>query len=91
MVQVLRRHSTSSCSLFLRASSMAVKPSPLVWRGCSLDHPMMIEEDMCFAIETQEGDGEGQGVRIEEVIRVTKTGVEILSKWPVKELTVIEC
>lgn len=64
---------------------------PLVWRGCSLDHPMVIEEDMCFAIETQEGDGEGQGVRIEEVIRVTKTGVEILSKWPSRELTTIEC
>jgi len=30
-------------------------------------------------------------VRIEEVIHVTKTGVEILSKWPSKELTVIEC
>jgi Xaa-Pro aminopeptidase len=62
---------------------------PLVWRGCSLDFPMVIEEDMTFAIETQEGDGEGQGVRIEEVIHVTKTGVEILSKWPVKEMTVI--
>lgn len=64
---------------------------PLVWRGCSIEHPMVIEEDMCFAIETQEGDGEGQGVRLEEVIRVTKTGVEILSKWPIKEITVIEC
>ncbi len=62
---------------------------PLVWRGCSLEHPMVIEEDMCFAIETQEGDGEGQGVRMEEVIHVTKTGVEILSKWPIKEITVI--
>jgi len=62
---------------------------PLVWRGCSLEHPMVIEEDMCFAIETQEGDGEGQGVRMEEVIHVTKTGVEVLSKWPIKEITVI--
>ena len=50
---------------------------------------MVIEEDMCFAIETQEGDGLGQGVRLEEVLHVTKTGVEILSKWPIKELTVI--
>ena len=63
---------------------------PITWRGCSLDHPMEIEEDMCFAIETQEGDGEGQGVRIEEVIHVTKDGVDILSKWPVEELTVID-
>jgi Xaa-Pro aminopeptidase len=61
---------------------------PLIWRGCSLDHPMTIEQDMCFAIETQEGDHEGQGVRIEEVLHVTKTGVEILSKWPVKEMVV---
>lgn len=65
--------------------------APLVWRGCSIDHPMEIEEGMTFAIETQEGDGEGQGVRIEEVIRVTKTGVEFLSKWPIKEITVIDC
>jgi Xaa-Pro aminopeptidase len=63
---------------------------PLAWRGCSLDYPMEIEEDMCFAIETQEGDGEGQGVRIEEVIHVIKGGVEILSRWPVKEITVID-
>jgi Xaa-Pro aminopeptidase len=62
---------------------------PLVWRGCSIDHPMVIEEDMCFAIETQEGDGIGQGVRLEEVIHVTATGVEILSKWPIEEITVI--
>ncbi len=63
---------------------------PLVWRGCSIEHPMVVEEDMCIAIETQEGDGQGQGVRLEEVLRVTKTGVEILSKWPIEEITVIE-
>jgi len=57
--------------------------------GCSLEHPQVIEEDMCFAIETQEGDHVGQGVRIEEVIHVTRKGVEILSKWPAKEITVV--
>ena len=63
---------------------------PIAWRGCSLEFPMEIEEGMCFAIETQEGDGEGQGVRLEEVIHVTKTGVEILSRWPIEEITVID-
>jgi len=37
----------------------------------------------------EEGELNDQGVRIEEVIHVTKTGVEILSKWPVKEITEI--
>ncbi len=27
----------------------------------ALDHPMTIEEGMTFAIETQDGDGEGKG------------------------------
>jgi Xaa-Pro aminopeptidase len=63
---------------------------PLIWRGISLDHPMTIEEGMTFAIETQDGDREGQGVRIEEVVHVTKNGCEILSKWPVQEITVVE-
>jgi hypothetical protein len=29
-------------------------------------------------------------VRLEEVIHVTKTGVEVLSKWPIEEITVID-
>ena len=69
---------------------MTLYEPPLVWRGCSVDFPMEIEEGMTFAIETQEGDGIGQGVRLEEVIHVTATGVEILSRWPIEEITVID-
>ncbi len=63
---------------------------PIVWRAVSLDHPMPIKENMTFAIETQEGDGHGQGVRIEEMLRVTKTGCEIMSRWPIEEITVCD-
>jgi Xaa-Pro aminopeptidase len=63
---------------------------PLVWRAVSLDSPMPIKENMTFAIETQNGDGRGQGVRIEEMLRVTKTGCEMLSRWPIEEITVCE-
>jgi Xaa-Pro aminopeptidase len=41
---------------------------------------------MTFAIETQHGRPGKHGVRIEEMIRVTKSGVEIMSKFPVGEI-----
>lgn len=62
---------------------------PLIWRGLSPDHPIEIEEGMTMAVETQEPAGR-QGVRVEEMIVVRSDGVEILSQWPVEEITVIE-
>jgi Xaa-Pro aminopeptidase len=61
---------------------------PLVWRGISLDHPMTLEEGMTLAVETQDRDG-SQGVRVEEMVVIRKAGVEILSRWPVEEITVV--
>ncbi len=63
---------------------------PLIWRGCSLEHPMPLEQGMTFAIETQHGVPGIGGVRIEEMIHVTEDGVEILSQWPVDEITVVD-
>ena len=34
---------------------MTLYELPLIWRGCSLDHPIPIEKGMTFAIETQHG------------------------------------
>jgi Xaa-Pro aminopeptidase len=62
---------------------------PLIWRGVSLDHPTVLEEGMTLAVETQDRDAT-QGVRVEEMIVVRKQGAEVLSQWPVQELTVIE-
>jgi len=56
---------------------------PLAWRTVSLKHPLVIEKGMTFAIETQHGTIGSGGSRIEEMIHVTKDGVEILSKWPI--------
>jgi Xaa-Pro aminopeptidase len=61
---------------------------PLVWRGVSLDHPMTLEEGMTLAVETQDRDG-SQGVRVEEMVVIRAGGVELLSKWPVEEITVV--
>lgn len=62
---------------------------PLIWRGLSPEHPIEIEEGMTMAVETQEPAGR-QGVRIEEMVVVREDGVEILSQWPIEEITRIE-
>ncbi|MBI4593288.1 MAG: aminopeptidase P family protein [Candidatus Rokubacteria bacterium] len=60
---------------------------PIIWRAVSLNPPdIPLEENMTFAIETQHGRPGQHGVRIEEMVRVTKTGVEIMSKFPVNEI-----
>ncbi len=62
---------------------------PLIWRGISPDHPIEIEEGMTMAVETQE-PADRQGVRVEEMVVVREDGVEVLSQWPVEEITTID-
>jgi Xaa-Pro aminopeptidase len=62
---------------------------PLIWRGVSLEHPTVLEEGMTIAVETQDRDTT-QGVRVEEMVVVRKQGVEVISRWPASELTIVE-
>ena len=62
---------------------------PIIWRSTSIGYPEKIVPGMTFAIETQDGDPNTmQGVRLEEMIVVTDTGIEMISKWPAEEITV---
>ncbi len=63
---------------------------PVISRIWSLDHPIEIKEGMTFALETQHGKKYRYGVRIEEMLIVHKKEIEIVSNFPVKQITVVD-
>lgn len=63
---------------------------PLVSRISSLEYPYPIKEKMVFALETQHGKMYDWGVRIEEMLVVTSTGHEVLTKFPVEEIIAVK-
>jgi Xaa-Pro dipeptidase len=62
---------------------------PTVSKAFTVDHKFTLKENMSFALETQQGSMKDGGVRIEEMLAVTSSGVEVLSKYPVEDI--IEC
>ncbi|MCL4488693.1 MAG: Xaa-Pro peptidase family protein [Chloroflexi bacterium] len=60
---------------------------PWISRAYSLDHPVPIEANMHFALETFYGEGD-DGARIESQVIVTKDGHRVITKWPCEELMV---
>ena len=58
---------------------------PIISRAYSIDHPVEIEPGMVFALETYAGDGY-DGVRLEDEVVVTETGIEVITKFPTNEL-----
>ncbi len=60
---------------------------PLISRAYSLENPWKIQENMVLAVETYAGPKGGKhGVRIEEMVVVTDSGHEVISKYPIEEL-----
>ncbi|HXP74458.1 MAG TPA: M24 family metallopeptidase, partial [Stellaceae bacterium] len=69
---------------------LAQYDQPVISRIWSLDHPVEIKEGMTFALETQHGKKFRYGVRIEEMLIVHKDSIEIISHFPVKQITVVD-
>lgn len=56
---------------------------PIISRAYSIAHPVEIEPGMVFALETYAGSEDGHdGVRLEDEVVVTDTGIEVITKFP---------
>ena len=51
---------------------------PIINRLWSLEHPQVFEPGMVLAVESREGEFRAGGVRLENMIVITKDGAEII-------------
>ena len=80
----------AAANLWGHGLGLAQYDPPVISRIWSLDHPVDILEGMTFALETQHGKRFRYGVRIEEMLIVHKDSIEIVSNFPVKQITVVD-
>lgn len=55
---------------------------PIVNRQWSLKHPQVFEEGMVLGVESREGEFRSGGVRLENMVVVTRDGAEIIDHMP---------
>ena len=84
------RFGPKAANLWGHGLGLAQYDQPVISRIWSLDHPIEIKEGMVFALETQHGKPFQWGVRIEEMLIVHKDSVEIVSNFPVEQITVVD-
>jgi Xaa-Pro aminopeptidase len=77
----------AAANLWGHGLGLAQYDMPVISRIWSLDHPQTIEPGMVFALETQHGKVHDFGVRIEEMLIVHEDSTEIISTFPVREIT----
>ncbi|PYM13876.1 MAG: hypothetical protein DMD81_19780 [Candidatus Rokuibacteriota bacterium] len=79
----------AAANLWGHGLGLAQYDQPVISRIWSLDHPLEIRPGMVFALETQHGKKYEWGVRIEEMLIVHPDRTEIISNFPVEEITVV--
>ena len=80
----------AAANLWGHGLGLAQYDRPVISRIWSLDYPEEIKPGMVFALETQHGKPFQWGVRIEEMLIVHKDSVEIVSNFPVEQITVVD-
>ena len=61
---------------------------PIINRQWSLKFPQVFEEGMTIAVESREGERRVGGIRLENMLVVTKDGAEIMDRFPRDEILV---
>ena len=80
----------AAANLWGHGLGLAQYDQPVISRIWSLEHPVEIQSGMVFALETQHGKVHDFGVRLEEMLVVTDTGHELLTTFPLDEITVVD-
>ena len=80
----------AAANLWGHGLGLAQYDPPVISRIWSLDHPIEIKPGMVFALETQHGKMFRWGVRIEEMLIVHEDRIEIISNFPVEQITVVD-
>ncbi len=79
----------AAANLWGHGLGLAQYDMPVISRIWSLDHPQEIRPGMVFALETQHGKVHEFGVRIEEMLIVHDDRTELISTFPVQEITTV--
>ena len=77
----------AAANLWGHGLGLAQYDQPVISRIWSLDFPQEIKPGMVFALETQHGKVHDFGVRIEEMLIVHEDRTELITTFPVKEIT----
>ncbi|MFC0080778.1 M24 family metallopeptidase [Aciditerrimonas ferrireducens] len=80
----------AAANLWGHGLGLAQYDMPVISRIWSLDYPQEIQPGMVFALETQHGKVHEFGVRIEEMLIVHEDRTEMISTFPVHEITVVD-
>jgi Xaa-Pro aminopeptidase len=79
----------AAANLWGHGLGLAQYDQPVISRIWSLDHPQEIKPGMVFALETQHGKLHEFGVRLEEMLIVNDDGIELISTFPIDEITCV--
>jgi Xaa-Pro aminopeptidase len=80
----------AAANLWGHGLGLAQYDPPVISRIWSLDHPIEIKPGMVFALETQHGVPFKYGVRIEEMLIVHPDRTELITHFPVRQITVVD-